>query len=36
LTNKEVAQTMGIGERTVDRHWVCAKAWLFRRVQGHD
>lgn len=34
LTNKEVAQTLGIGERTVDRHWVCAKAWLFRRIQA--
>src|ERR1700744_3473744 len=28
LTNKEVAETLGIGERTVDRHWVCAKEWL--------
>jgi RNA polymerase sigma factor (TIGR02999 family) len=34
LTNKEVAETLGIGERTVDRHWVCAKAWLFRKMQG--
>lgn len=33
LTNKEVAQLMGIGERTVDRHWVCAKTWLFRKVR---
>lgn len=32
LTNKEVAETLGVGERTVDRHWVCAKAWLFRYV----
>lgn len=36
LTNKEVAQTLGIGERTVDRHWVCAKAWLFRRIQADE
>lgn len=34
LTNKEVAQLLGIGERTVDRHWVCAKAWLFRKVRA--
>ena len=34
LTNKDVAETLGIGERTVDRHWVCAKAWLFRKMQG--
>jgi len=29
MTNKEVADTLGIGERSVDRHWMCAKAWLF-------
>jgi len=34
LTNKEVAETMSIGERTVDRHWLCAKNWLFRRLQA--
>ena len=33
LTNKEVALTMGIAERTVDRHWVFAKAWLFRKIK---
>lgn len=33
MTNKEAADTMGIGERSVDRHWVCAKAWLFQRLQ---
>ena len=32
LTNKEVAQTLGVSERTVDRHWLCAKNWLFRRL----
>ena len=32
MTNKEVAETLGIGERTVDRHWVCAKVWLFRKI----
>ena len=32
MTNKEVAETLGIGERTVDRHWVCAKLWLFRKI----
>ena len=30
LTNLEVAQTLGVGERTVDRQWACAKARLFR------
>jgi len=34
MTNQEVAETMGIGERTVDRHWVCAKTWLFCRISG--
>lgn len=33
LTNREVAEALGIGERTVDRHWVCAKAWLFRKIR---
>jgi len=33
LTNQEVAATLGIGERSVDRHWVCAKAWLFQSLQ---
>lgn len=30
LTNLEVAETMGVGERTVDRQWACARARLFR------
>lgn len=34
MTNKEVADTLGMGERSVDRHWVCAKAWLFQKLQG--
>jgi RNA polymerase sigma factor (TIGR02999 family) len=34
LANKEVAQMLGISERTVDRHWVCAKEWLFRKVRS--
>ncbi len=33
LTNKEVAEMLAISERTVDRHWVCAKEWLFRKVR---
>lgn len=34
MTNKEVAETLGIGERSVDRHWVCAKTWLFQKVRA--
>jgi RNA polymerase sigma factor (TIGR02999 family) len=33
MTNKEVAQTLGMGERTVKRHWVAAKAWLFDSIR---
>ena len=29
LTNQEVAESLGITERTVERHWAYAKAWLF-------
>jgi RNA polymerase sigma factor (TIGR02999 family) len=33
LTNKEVAEMLGVSERTVDNHWLCAKEWLFRKVR---
>ena len=36
LTNKEVAENMGISERTVYRHWVCARARMFRWVHKAD
>lgn len=36
LTNKEISETLGIGERTVYRHWVCAKARLFRFIRRKD
>ena len=32
MTNEEVAASLGIGERTVYRQWVCAKARLYRWV----
>ena len=32
MTNEEVAKTLGIGERTVYRHWLCAKVWLFDKL----
>ena len=34
MTNKEVGETLGISERSVDRHWVCAKTWLFNQIRG--
>lgn len=36
LTNEEVAASLGIGERTVYRQWVCAKARLFRWVRQQE
>jgi RNA polymerase sigma factor (TIGR02999 family) len=33
LTNHEVAETLGMGERTVERQWACAKARLFRWIR---
>jgi RNA polymerase sigma factor (TIGR02999 family) len=33
LTNNEVAETLDISERSVDRHWLCAKNWLFRKIR---
>jgi RNA polymerase sigma factor (TIGR02999 family) len=32
-TNHEVAEIMGVTERTVERHWAYAKAWLFQSIQ---
>jgi RNA polymerase sigma factor (TIGR02999 family) len=36
MTNEEVADMLGISQRSVDRHWVCAKAWLFKELQGES
>lgn len=33
LTNNQVAESLGISERTVNRHWLCARTWLFLRLQ---
>ena len=33
LSNLEVAEHLGIGERSVNREWACAKARLFRWVR---
>ena len=34
MTNEEIAKTLGVGERTVYRHWLCAKVWLFDKLSG--
>jgi RNA polymerase sigma factor (TIGR02999 family) len=35
LTNLEVAENLGIGERSVDRQWACAKARMFGWIRSH-
>ena len=34
LTNLEVAETLNIGERTVDRQWACAKARIYQWISA--
>lgn len=34
LTNEEVARTLQITERTVERKWSYAKAWLYHRIRA--
>jgi RNA polymerase sigma-70 factor (ECF subfamily) len=34
LNIEETAEALGIGKRSVDREWACAKAWLFRALGG--
>ncbi len=31
-TNQEVAESMAVTERTVERHWAFARAWLFQSI----
>jgi RNA polymerase sigma factor (TIGR02999 family) len=34
LTSQEAAETMGVTERTIERHWAYAKAWLFQSIRA--
>ena len=34
LTNQEVAESLQVAERTVERQWAYAKAWLFQRIKS--
>ena len=34
LTDREVADVLGLSERTVERHWAYAKSWLFRVIRS--
>jgi RNA polymerase sigma factor (TIGR02999 family) len=36
LSNNEVAEILGIGERTVNREWQVARAWLYARMHKSD
>jgi RNA polymerase sigma factor (TIGR02999 family) len=36
LTNQEVAESLGVNERTVERRWAFAKAWLFENIQAQE
>ena len=36
LTDREVAEALGLSERTVERHWAYAKSWLFRAIPSQD
>jgi RNA polymerase sigma factor (TIGR02999 family) len=36
LTNQEVAMSLGVTERTVERQWAYAKAWLFQKIQSQN
>jgi RNA polymerase sigma factor (TIGR02999 family) len=33
MTNLEIAKSLGISERSVERHWAMAKIWLLRWIQ---
>lgn len=36
FTNQEVAASLAVTERTVERHWAFAKAWLFQSIRAHQ
>lgn len=33
MVNREVAESLGVSERTVERWWVCAKSWLYNSMR---
>jgi RNA polymerase sigma factor (TIGR02999 family) len=33
LTNQEVARSLGVTERTIERQWAFARAWLYEKIR---
>jgi RNA polymerase sigma factor (TIGR02999 family) len=33
LSNAEAAESLGVTERTIERHWAYGRAWLLRYIQ---
>ena len=31
---KQIARRLDISERTVNRHWICARTWLFKQIES--
>lgn len=36
LTVEETAMALGVSDRTVNREWLVARAWLLRRMKSSD
>jgi RNA polymerase sigma factor (TIGR02999 family) len=36
LTHEDAAQAMGVSKSTADRHWVYARAWLYRHMASEE
>lgn len=34
LTNEEVAESLGVSRRTVDRQWAAAKIWMYQTIRN--
>ncbi len=34
MTQIEIAESLGIGERSVRRNWACARAWLYEHIHS--
>ncbi len=36
LSGREIAESLGVSERTVERHWAAAKVWLSRWIEAAE